>query len=165
MAHEKYSDLLAATELLAGKFDRIIELLASGKDIPIRVRCSLLLMFKSGTVKETGTDLQLFARRRDGKQGAPKKSIEELMDKVDLGRRVIELFDGRGTFDSAIIQAAKEFGVSERTAKAAYAFEKKFLENLTEKQKARLKELTEQAKPKPSGLLTEVQVNRIKLHR
>ena len=123
---EKYKDLLALAGLLQGELDRIIDLLESGEEIPQLTRLILASMMKPGS---TGTDLQLVARRRDGKRGAPKMSIEKLITKIELGRRIIELRTVRGDYAVAVQEAAKEFGVSERTASTAYSYVKKFWED------------------------------------
>ena len=57
-------------------------------------------------------------------------SIDRLIAKVELGRRVIELRKVPGDYDAAVHQAAKEFGVSERTARTAYSYVKKVWEDL-----------------------------------
>ncbi len=122
---DKYKDLLAFAGLLQGEFDRTIDLLESGEEIPQLTRLILASMMKPGS---TGTDLQLVVRRRDGKRGAPKMSIEKLIAKVELGRRVIELRKVPGDYDAAVQDAAKEFGVSERTARTAYSYVRKVWE-------------------------------------
>ncbi len=122
---EKYKHLFVDPGLLLGDFDRIINLLDSGEKIPWLTRNILSSMMKPGS---TGTDLQLVVRRRDGKRGAPKMSIEKLIAKVELGRRVIELRKVPGDYDAAVQDAAKEFGVSERTARTAYSYVKKVWE-------------------------------------
>ncbi len=122
---EKYKHLFVDAGLLLGDFDRIINLLDSGEKIPWLTRNILSSMMKPGS---TGTDLQLVVRRRDGKRGAPKMSIDKLIAKVELGRRVIELRKAPGDYDAAVQKAAKEFGVSERTARTAYSYVKKVWE-------------------------------------
>ena len=122
---EKYKYVFADVGLLLGNFDRIINLLDSGEEIPPLTRNILPSMMKPVSI---GTDLQLVVRRRDGKRGAPKMSIEKLIAKVELGRRVIELRKVPGDYDAAVQGAAKEFGVSERTARAAYSDVKKVWE-------------------------------------
>jgi hypothetical protein len=131
---EKYKYLLADTGLLVGKFDRIISLLDSGENIPPLTRSILSSMLRLGS---TGSDLQLVVRRRDGKRGAPTMSIENLMTKVELGRRVVELRKVPGDYDAAAQEAAEEFGVSERTAKSAYSYVKKFWEERARKTEQR----------------------------
>ena len=123
---KKYKNLFADVGLLQGELDRIIDLLESGEKIPQRTRLILASMMKPGS---TGTDLQLVVRRRDGKRGAPKMSIEKLRTKIELGRRIIELRTVRGDYAVAVQEAAKEFGVSERTASTAYSYVKKFWED------------------------------------
>lgn len=123
---EKFKYLLAIAGLLQGELDRIIDLLESGEEIPQLTRLILARMMKPGS---TGTDLQLVVRRRDGKRGASKMSIEKLITKIELGRRVIDLRTVRGDYAVAVQEAAKEFGVSERTAKTAYSFVKKIWED------------------------------------
>ncbi len=123
---EKYKHLFVDAGLLLGDFDRIINLLDSGEKIPWLTRNILSSMMKPGS---TGTDLQLVVRRRDGKRGAPKMSIDKLIAKIELGRRVIELRKVPGDYDAAVQEAAKEFGVSERTARIAYSYVKKVWED------------------------------------
>ena len=56
-------------------------------------------------------------------------SIKQLITKIELGRRIIELRTVRGDYAVAVQEAAKEFGVSERTASTAYSYVKKFWED------------------------------------
>ncbi len=120
---EKYKDLLAFAGLLQGELDRTIDLLESGEEIPQLTRLILASMMKPGS---TGTYLQLVDRSRDEQRGTPIMSIVKLITKIELGRRVIELRTVRGDYAAAVQEAAKEFGVSERTAKTAYSYVKKF---------------------------------------
>ena len=122
---EKYKHLFVDTGLLLGNFDRIIDLLDSGERIPQITRYLLSSMMRPGS---TGTDLQLVVRRRDGKRGAPKMSVDKLIAKIELGRRVIELRKVPGDYDAAVLGAATEFGVSKRTASTAYSYVRKVWE-------------------------------------
>lgn len=131
---EKYKHLFVDAGLLDGDFDRIINLLDSGEKIPWLTRNILSSMMKPGS---TGTDLQLVVRRRDGRRGAPKMSIDKLIAKVELGRRVIELRKVPSNYDAAVQEAAKEFGVSERTASTAYSYVKKVWEERARKKSER----------------------------
>ena len=127
MDREKHKNFLALAGLLQGELDRIVDQLESGEEIPRLTRLILASMMKPGP---TGTDLKLVARRRDGKRGAPKMSFDRQIAKVVLGRRVIELRKVPGDYDAAVQTAAKEFGVSERTARTAYSYVKKVWEDL-----------------------------------
>ena len=122
---KKYKNLFADVGLLQGELDRIIDLLESGEKIPQRTRLILASMIKPGS---TATDLQLVVRRRDGKRGAPKMSVDKLIAKIELGRRVIELREVPGDYDAAVLGAATEFGVSKRTASTAYLYVRKVWE-------------------------------------
>ncbi len=123
---EKYKDLLAFAGLLQGELDRTIDLLESGEEIPQLTRLILASMMKPGS---TGTYLQLVDRSRDEQRGTPIMSIVKLITKIELGRRVIELRTVRGDYAAAVQEAAKEFGVSERTARTAYSYVKKVWED------------------------------------
>ena len=119
MDKEKIEITFVNIALLQGSSIGLIDLLESGKEIPMSTRSILSDMLKG---ESTGIDYKFIIRRRDGKRGRPKMPHEELLVKIDLGNRVTNLMEQPGDYDGAVDQAAKEFGVSDRTAKTAYAF-------------------------------------------
>jgi len=157
---DKHHVLFTETDLRAGKFEKVIEMLDSGEELPARILKTLSDMLKTGTIEETNTDFQLVIRSRDGKRGAPPKTLEEETENILLGRRVIELYDGPGNYEAATLQAASEYGVSARTAKSAYSFVKKQHKEIAEGKirQAEIKKLQEkiadlEAKTNTTGLL------------
>jgi hypothetical protein len=140
---EKHKKFLTDFALMLGNFDGLINLLESGEEIPPLTRFILSNMFKDGS---SGTELQLVVRRRDGKRGRPKMTFENYMDKVELGRRVINLRKAPGDYDAAIHEAAKEFKVSDRTARSAYSLVKKIWE-----ERARINNKRKGFRPNPDA--------------
>ncbi|MDA1091438.1 MAG: hypothetical protein O3A85_14150 [Proteobacteria bacterium] len=119
---EKSQGFFLVADLLQGKFDRAIELLESKDDIPFVFRRALASMMRKDP---TSSELQLFVHRRDGRKGAPMDPLDRQLRKIELGERVHELIKGRGDYAVSVQDAAKQFGVKERTAQTAYAYVKK----------------------------------------
>ena len=104
--------------LLSGSVTPFIELLESGREVPRMVSATIIHLLREDPSKA----LHLVRKQNQKKQGRgrPPKSLDKQLRDFNMGIRVWHLIDNGAYFETAIRDAAEEFGVKAPTAAKAY---------------------------------------------